>query len=194
MTSRPARLLLVLCALAAVSCAVFAARRVEPPAATSDGRFEGTWYRLEPGMKQVVQLRRGANDAWEIRFIWESRDELRIDTGWKPRVEFTVRGMAGSFELALVQPRSDAPRLVCRYRLDQDGARKSHLIEEGDVALYRAGDGRSLVWLQDPLTTKVEIPDPIAPYEADGQHEEQQRLWIFMKASNRVIEWDEIPW
>jgi hypothetical protein len=194
MTSRSARLLLALCAVAAASAAILAAGRNEVPAETSAGRFAGTWYRIEPGMKQVVQFRRGAGDAWEIRFIWETRDEFRIDTGWKPRLDFTFRGRAGSFELAFRSAPSSATRLVFHNRRDQEGMHGNHLVEEGDVALFRSGDGRILVWLQDPLATTIAVPDPIAPYEADGQRQEQQRLWVFMKAAHRLIEWDEIPW
>lgn len=166
--------------------------KLEIPPAVSAGRFEGTWYRVEAGMKQGLVLRR-VNGAWQARFYWETRDNFELDTNWESHHAFTYRGLPGTIELTSLPERSTPDRLVFRYDRQQKGANNAELHESGEVALYRAVDGRTLVWLVEPLRTVVSIPDPIAPYEA-AEPREETKVWIFMKAAERELLWDEIFW
>jgi hypothetical protein len=195
MTLRAARWGISLVAFLLAALAL-AQTRVVPPDETAAGGFEGTWYRIDPDNHQAVQFRRGPNGkGWEVRFYWQTTmDQFQIDTNWRTRTEFAFKGYPGARVLDVDQKKSTPSRILIHYHRDQDGADKSHLTEEGDVLVYRAGEGRNLVWRQEPLRTKVKISEPIAPYEEDGANTEQQRLWIFMKASRRLIPWDEIPW
>lgn len=208
MTLRPPRVarLAALCRLAAIlaACAALggpadaqapaarAAGRLEIPPPVGEGRFEGTWYRVEMGMKQGLALRR-VNGAWQARFFWETNENFSIDTRWESVHTFSYRGRPGTLELSYVADRSTPERLVFRYDRRQEGGKGSELHESGTLALYRAVDGRTLVWLIDPLRTVISIPDPIAPYEA-AEPRDETKAWIFMKAAERELQWDEIYW
>lgn len=172
-----------------------AATRTPPPAETTAGKFEGTWYRVDPENRQAVQFRRSENGrGWDLRFYWRSADGFEIDTDWASRHTFTYKGFPGVLVLNVDPKLSNESRVTVHYRRDQDGASASHLTEEGDLILYRTGDGRLLVWLQDPLKIDTTVAEPIAPYEEDGAKRDEQRLWQFGKVSKRLILWDEIPW
>ncbi len=178
-------------ALAAVAFGL-AATRVPPPP-TSDGEFEGTWYREEPGQKQMLQLRRAAgSQRWELRFVWETHEKFFADTGWQTHHEFAFKGLPGTFDLEL-DPASNNNRVLLHYSRTQAGGHDSKLVESGDTQIYRTTDGHSLAWVQ-ALHTVVNVGEPIAPYQEDGAVKDEQRVWIFMKASRRMLQWDEVPW
>lgn len=181
----------VLFAAALAALALLPGAAPAPPAPTTTGAFAGTWYRVEPGQRQMLQLRRAAT-GWEVRLRWETNEKFVVDTGFRPEVEFAFRGFPGTFRLA-VDPRSDDTRVIVRYQRRQAGARSSEFLEDGDAELYRVRDGQSLAWVQ-PVRRLVKVGEPIAPYEEDGVETRESRVWIFTKAAARLLEWDEVPW
>ena len=194
MKVRPARFALLVAASAALASAAFFALALEAPAPTTRGSFEGTWFRVEPGVKQVVQLRRAAGGkTWEFRFYWNTTEGFSFDTNWQPRTEVSFRGFGAVFETELLQDRSTDNELKLRFVRRQEAPRKSILREKGEARLYRMGDGRSLVWFQ-PLVQETVIGEPIGAYEEGPQRSTGERLWIFSKASRRLLQWDEMPW
>lgn len=202
-TRRPLRALalalLAACALAATLLppAVGPARaglpEIPPPSAA--GRFEGTWFRQEPGSKQVVWIRQaGRSKPPEVRLYWWTDQGLEFDSDWKARADFSYRGFPGLFELAVDRKASTPQLLVMRYRREQHGVRASHLVETGDVRLQRLGDmGWELAWVQDPMKSVVTVGDPVEPSQARTE-KDGNRVWVFQKASHRVLPLDEIPW
>lgn len=167
----------------------------EIPPPSSGGRFEGTWFRSEPGAKQVLWLRREARGkGYELRLYWSTDQGLEFDSGWKTRAEFTYRGFPGAFDLAIDRQASSADGLLLRYRREQEGARGSRLVETGDVRIQRMGDkGWELAWIQQPLKSVVTVAEPIEPDQARVE-KESERVWVFLKASHRILPLDEIPW
>jgi hypothetical protein len=190
---------LVACALLAMlgPAAIAPARAALPetPPPSAAGRFEGTWFRQEPGAKQVVWIRQaGKSRTLELRLYWWTDQGLEFDSGWKPRAEFSYRGFPGLFELAIDRKASSPEQLLLRYRREQHGARTSRLVETGDVRLQRTGDmGWELVWIQDPMKTVVTIGEPLEPGQ-ERTEKDGKRIWVFQKASHRVLPFDEIPW
>ncbi len=183
------------CALGAAALVTVAFTQLAPPPETAAGKFEGTWYRVDPENKQALQLRRSADGrGWDLRFYWRTGDEFEIDTNWETHHRFTYKGFPGVLDMVVDRKLSTDKRLAVHYRRDQDGANQSHMTEEGDLFIYRVADGRTLVWLQDPLKIDVKVAEPIAPYEEDGAKRAEQRMWRFSKVTRRLILWDEIPW
>lgn len=171
------------------------AARVDPPAKVDAGRFVGTWIREQPRWQQVVMLRRAqAKAPWEIRFQWEVTDEVTIDTNWKSHSEYQYRGFPGTVDLTFVRGRSNETQLWFHYRREQKGPHASSLVEEGDLTLYRSASGRHMVWLQEPLKITSTIGEPQTPEESTPVMKEEQRLWIFQKAAERMLFPDELPW
>ncbi len=191
--------LLAACALlatlgpAAIEPAHAALPEIPPPSAA--GRFEGTWFRQEPGSKQVVWIRQAEKSGpLEIRLSWWTDQGLEFDSDWKSRAEFSYRGFQGLLELAVDRKRSTPDQLLVRYRREQDGVRSSHLVETGDVRLQRVGDkGWELLWIQDPMKSVVTVAEPLEPGQ-ERTEKDGQRLWLFQKASDRLLPLDEIPW
>jgi len=171
-------------------------RRPHLPRETTAGRFEGTWFRVEPRHRMALQVRRAPGSGeWQVRLYWDTRDGFEIDTAWETVHEFNYKGYPGVLELRVDQERSTPNRLVVHYRREQDGARKSHLLQEGEAVLRRGGrNGRSLVWTIEDLHQRVTIGEPIGPYEETARDEHLFQWWIFQKEAERLVPWDEIHW
>jgi hypothetical protein len=165
-----------------------------PPGQTDRGRFEGTWVRVEPGERHGVQLRRADDGAWEVRLYWEVVGEIKIDTAWERHHDYVYNDYPGFFELDVLEEKSDDDRLIVSYRREADGRRNAHMVETGDITLYRGGvEGRTLVWIQDPLVRTVEVADALYPDEAENRTE-RRKVWLFHKQTERTIPWDEVYW
>jgi hypothetical protein len=184
-------------ALVVAALAIGPARAALPeiPPPSSAGRFEGTWFRQEPGAKQVVWIRQaGRSKPPEVRLYWWTDQGFEFDSQWKARAEIDYRGFAGHVEMNVDRKASSPDQVLVRYRREQDGIRTSHLVETGDVRLQRLGDmGWELVWIQDPLNTLVTVGEPLEPGQ-ERVEKSGQRLWVFQKASHRQLPLDEIPW
>jgi hypothetical protein len=164
------------------------------PAPTERGRFEGTWVRVQPGERHGVQLRQTEDGTWEMRLYWEVIGELEIDTAWKPHHEYVYNGHPGFFELEVLDEKSNEDRLIVSYRREAEGSRNAHMVETGDITLYRGGvEGRTLVWIQDPLVREIHVADALYPDEADSRSE-RRKVWLFHKQTQRNIPWDDVYW
>lgn len=168
--------------------------RVDPPPAASRGKFQGSYIRVEPGNKEVLQIRKNAAGQFEIRLFWKTEQGLDIDTNWQKRTDFLFKEFPGSLELEIDTARSTDEKLVVKFKREQDGTGGRHLSETTEAVLFRTGSGHSLVWLQEPLVSLTTFKDPKSFFEADGIREEGQRLWIFSKETNRIVPLDELPW
>jgi hypothetical protein len=168
--------------------------RVQVPAPTADGEFDGTWWRREPAHDQAVWLRRAASGGYEIRFYWKTDENFLVDTNWAEHTDFTFKGKPGVFEIAIDPRESTDDRLVARYLRRQQGVKDTQLLEEGELVLYRSAEGRNLVWMQERLRSHVTVAEPIAPYQEDEKLTESSRMWIFQRAAKRLLALDEIPW
>lgn len=164
------------------------------PAQTSEGRFEGTWVRIEPGERHGIQLRRGEEGRWQVRLYWYVANEIEIDTQWKSRHDYAYQEFPGFIELSVDEERSTPDKLVVNYRREADGRRGAHMVETGDITLTRGGtDGRTLAWVQDPLVRVIDVADALYPDE-QRQRTETRKVWLFHKQSERDIPWDEVYW
>ncbi len=187
------RTVLGLAALMLATVALVLAADDPPP--TTRGSFQGTWYRREPGLKQALQIRRAPSDPqhWEVRIYWVTDEGFLLDTKWQPHTEINYRGVPITFDVR-VDPESsnDDALLVTWSRRQED--KRTRYSESGDVRIYRKGEGRSLVWIQDPLVQESVVKEPIAPYEDGPQKKSLRRAWVLSKASKRLLQWDELPW
>ena len=166
----------------------------EPPARTDEGEFTGTWYRVQKGERQGLQIRRAESGGYEVSFYWWTEAGLEIDTDFAPVHEFAYKAFPGSLALEVVDERSDEGEIVLTFERRQDGSRGSQLEESGEVRLFRAVRGRHLAWVQDPLRVKVTIREPVTPREKAGVDRAEKRVWIFRKVARRMVSWTEIPW
>lgn len=164
------------------------------PAKVSAGDFEGTWFRVQRGERQALQIRRAESGAYEINFYWWTNQGFEIDTDFAQKHEFAYRAFPGSLELVVDRDATSDDELVARFERKQAGARGSLLTESGEVRIYRTGDGRKLVWLQDPMHVQITVAEPITPKETEGVARDESRKWIFRRVARRMVSWDEIPW
>lgn len=169
------------------------AAQLTPPPAVDAGSFQGTWTRREPQWKQVVMLRQ-VEGGWRLALRWEVEDGVSLDTAFQERTEFSYRGQPGSLSLSYVADRSTPQRLTFHYERRQSAERGAQLLESGDVQIYRSHEGRHLVWWQDPLRIQVKVGEPLTPDEERGVDRSEQRLWVFVKQSDRELQPDEIAW
>ncbi len=196
------RSLAVALTLAVVTSLVFAAKPgqrksvpIDPPPATDLGTFEGTWNRIVAKQQKAVLLRKAPEDGrWEIRFMWQIDRDQRLDTEWKTDTEFEYRGFPGSLHVEIDQELSNDRRIVADWRREQAGPRGSQLSEWGELVLYRAADGATLVWQHDALTRKATVAEPILPEEAEGREITEPVVEMYAKQSVRMLLWDEIYW
>lgn len=168
--------------------------RIEPPPAVNRGNFQGSWVRMEPGNKQLLQIRKNEAGQYEIRLCWKTGQGLDIDTNWHKHTDFLYQELPGFLELEIDAARSTANKLIVTFKREQDGAGGRHLSETTEAVLYRTGSGYSLAWLQEPLVSLTTFKEPKSFFEADGVREESQRLWVFLKETNRIVPLDELTW
>lgn len=168
----------------------------EVPPSTDAGTFEGTWFRVEPGQRQALQIRKSASgEGYEVRLYWWTGEDFSVDTEWRAETRYVWRAYPGLLKVEPLSAESNRDELVFLWMRDQEGTRASHLIESGTARVFRTGqDGRKLAFVIDPLIERVTVGEPIAPYEGDVRERTTKRVWIMLKVANRLVPWDEIPW
>ncbi|MDH3283595.1 MAG: hypothetical protein OEQ13_02550 [Acidobacteriota bacterium] len=171
-------------------------RPLQPPVATDEGSFAGTWSRVEGKLRMALQLRKASRrSGWELRYMWMiDRDQL-LDTAWQTLTEFEYRGYPGSLRIEIDRKRSDDARIVASWKREQHGPRGSLLTETGALVLYRTGErGERLFWQQDEVTRRATVEEPLLPEEAEGAEVTTKIQQLFVRQSVRLLHWDEIYW
>jgi hypothetical protein len=163
----------------------FGRQKLEIPGAVEDGVWDGTWYHVSRDHRVALWMRTTDDGRPELRlrYLRMGSPAEQFDTNWAGRVEYDVQGAPAEFALTLTEGDKDGLRADWFWDLQFASSGRT---EEGVVTIYRSGDGRKLVFLFDPWERRLRRGEQV-------QAIPQSMTWTFIKASKRLVLWDELP-
>jgi hypothetical protein len=160
-----------------------------PPAVPEDlverGRFHGSWVYKNRDERIALFIEA---DEGEPRVRWRYEGRRRPDafeTGWDGAASYFVEGKPASFRLDLLERGEHLMRgkLAWTYPMPRGVTKK----DEGEFVMYRSGNGRQLVLHFEGFEQTLTHP------EREPRSRVDPRVWIFVKASKRIVRWEELP-
>jgi hypothetical protein len=154
---------------------------------TTEGTFHGTWYHTSAQMKLAIFIRESESGP-EVKLDWRTPGSFRFATDWNGDARYSLRGFPGHVAFRVDKESSDANLIQGAYErvleLDDDDYRK----EGGPFRLERTVDGKSLRWSFHPYRLERKTAGKVE----SGEHEDV--FFNLNKATDRVVEFDDIPW
>jgi hypothetical protein len=153
------------------------------PEPTTEGIWDGTWAFQSVDSKMALWMRTKRSKT-ELRLRYESGiAPVGFETDWSGEAEYHAFEKPATFRIrpTLITPDRIEGTWFWDYQFRSMGR-----MEKGTFTLYRALDGRSLVFRFDT-------------YEVVETHADKTRrsdtppLWAFFKASKYHALWDELP-
>jgi len=156
------------------------------PEPTTRGSFEGSWYYVDPGYQIALFVWRDKAGALRTRYQLRSKQgaEFRTDDGGFAK--YVDRGQPA--EVLFTGGLGDGDRIRGRHERTLQSPGGTYR-ESGDFEVYRAEEGKKLVLLYPEW--KIELTDPDGRVTTTTKTDVNR---IFRKASDIVVEFDEIPW
>ncbi len=151
---------------------------------TDAGDWYGTWFYKSRDQRIVLWFRRGEHNLPEYRLHYQSLGSPEaFVTDWSGVAEYSVRGHEAVFRL---ESKSRGENLIQGTLFWDLQFTRSGRTREADVEIYRGRDGRALVmhFLKQKLTIKRKGKTAV---------DETSGAWTFLKASRRIVRWEEIP-
>ncbi|MEW5805881.1 MAG: hypothetical protein AB1756_00755 [Acidobacteriota bacterium] len=156
-------------------------RRVPPP--TEKGSFVGTWYYVDRDQQFAIFLMKEGRKV-KAKLRWEMKTGESFETDWDGECRYMYRGNEGIVHFDIANP-GNKKRLDGKW-LWQYKYGANERKEMATFNIYRAEEGLKLVWL---------MPDWQKVFR-EGDKEKKmkfQQMHILRKASERIINWEEIP-
>ena len=177
----------LLCAAVAAGGVALAQHRTAVRLAdpTDAGRFEGTWAYTNRDAKIALWLRESADGPPEVKMRYSnSATREEFETDWSGHAEYYVAGQRARFEIKLTGGDADAATGTWDWVVQfSDAGREEH----GRFTMQRGHDGRKLVLRFAEFERRRTVgPDVrVSTPEHHGM--------TFVKASKRIVLWDELP-
>ncbi len=154
------------------------------PDPTEAGSWDGTWFYTSRDARIALWMRtRDGKPQLKLEYQGMQAPEA-FETDWDSKATYYLAGQPATFEIKMT--RADANRIEATWRWEvqfEDSGR----IETGTFSIYRAGDGRSLVFKFDRLERLVRRGGAERKYEF-------KPTFSFRKMSKRTdVLWDELP-
>jgi len=154
----------------------------DPPIPTEQGVWDGTWFYVNRDAQVALWIR--SVGKIEVRLRYHSLiDTEGFETDWDGNATYAVRGRPAEFHLEITEADANTMRGNWTRNLEGDGARE----ESAKVSLYRTDDGRRLAIVFEEFLRVMHIGDR-------EMHITPSHAWTFVKASKRLVAWDEIPY
>lgn len=160
-----------------------AAVRLATP--TDEGRFEGTWAYVNRDAKMAIWLRDTEDGPPEIKYRYlntTSREEFETD--WSGRAEYYVSGQRALFEIALTGGDRNRASGTWTWVVQFTNSGRE---ERGHFTMYRGADGRRLVLHFDEFERSMRRAEDVRTSSP------KDHGMTFVKASKRLVLWDELP-
>jgi len=153
------------------------------PDPSDEGNWDGTWSYQSTAMKMALWLRT-RNGTTELKLKYESLHRPNtFETDWNGDATYYVGEQPATFRMHRIG--GDANRIQGTWFWESQSG-NSPRVENGKFTLFRALDGRTLVFRFDEfeLTTTR---------RGQAYRSQIPPVWTFVKASKRQALWDEIP-
>lgn len=161
-------------------------RAAEPglPVRTDAGVWDGTWYYVHRDGRMAIWIRRGKDDKPEVKLQYQSLTAPEaFETDWNGKANYYLAGQPATFEVALEERTDTTIRGTWKWDVQFEDSGRT---EAGAFTFYRASDGRQLVLKFDRWERIIRRRDQVKRYS-------RPPAWTFVKASKRLVLWDEIP-
>ena len=159
---------------------------VENPEPTGEGRFDGTWYYVDPSFKIALFFEHDKHGLLTMRYQVRPRNGAEFQTNAKGVAEYLEQGLPVRVRFT-GKPNQREDLITGHYERTVDMP-KGRLIEGGDYKMFRSAKGKNLV-LQYPVYTFE-----TKPTGGRATSKTQKSLMrIYRKASEIVLDFDEIP-
>jgi len=158
--------------------------KLEIPGSTNEGNWDGTWVYTSRDYRAALWMRSNEGGLPEYRIhVMRTGPQEQFVTDWQGQATYDVKGAPGKFSLTLDY--GDADQLAGRVFWNLEFA-DSGRTDEGNVAIYRTGDGRYLVLHFRDCERKIRRG-------AETRSMPFDQIWSFRKVSKRLVTWDELP-
>jgi hypothetical protein len=157
---------------------------VDLPPRTSAGVWDGTWSYMYRDGRYAVWLRTvDGKPELRLQFLSTSSPEA-FETDWDGRAVYYLAGQPATFEIKLTEADKDHLAGTWNWGVEfPDSSRH----EKGTFEMYRSADGRQLVVNFHDLERVTRRGERKETFSAAP-------VWIFRKASKRLVLWDELGW
>lgn len=153
------------------------------PAKTEEGIFTGTWYYIDREKRFAFFIKE--EDGYNLLKIrWKMRGGEEFETDWNGKCQYMYKGYEGKANLVISNP-GDKNELKGEWEWTYSTDTITR-IERSKFTLYRAEDGRKLVWMLPDFERVIQNGDQSKKYSYEDLH-------IFRKASDRIVDWEDIP-
>ncbi len=153
------------------------------PVPTSEGTFMGTWFYVDRDMRFAIYFREEEGKI-QAKLRWEIYHSEMFETDWDGKCTYMYEGNEGNVHLDIANPENkDQLEGKWSWRL---GSGTGERIEEGTFTIYRSEKGLKLAWIMPDWSQRFKSGEKEKKYKYEQMH-------ILRKASNRLIQWDEIP-
>jgi len=162
----------------------FGRSRVVPVERTDRGFWQGAWFYSNRDMRMVLWLRdeEGTISA-RLQLVTNTIPPESFETDWDGAGSYNLQRGKGTFRLELASADENTITGTWKWDLDLiDSAR----LENGHFTMYRGGDGRMLVMNFDEF-------ERVYRRGSKYEHYPSKHTMTFRKISNRLVQWDEIP-
>lgn len=155
---------------------------VRVPERTDAGLWDGTWMYTSRDNRIVLWFRTEGGKP-QVKLQYQSLASAEaFETDWSGKAVYYLSGEPATFDIALTRRDANTVRGTWNWKVEFTDSGRT---EKGAFTLYRAGDGRQLVFKFDNLERIVRRRDQVKHYPMDTS-------WTFTKASKRLVLWDEV--
>jgi hypothetical protein len=154
---------------------------VPPP--TEEGEWNGTWVYTSRDLRAALWIRGGPGSP-EIKLrLLRNADAESFETDWTGHAAYEHRGRAGRVALDVDERDPNAIRGRWSWELGDEAGSRSEIAR---LEFHRTADGRLLVMNFEGYAVALR----------SGSRErriETPNAWTFVKASRRLVRWEELP-
>jgi hypothetical protein len=153
------------------------------PTKTEEGTFAGTWYYIDRDKRFVffIEEEKGKN---KIKIRWKSREGEEFETGMDGKCQYMYKGYEGKVTLKISNPK-DKNELKGEWEWIYTADTMTR-IERSTFTIYRAEDGRKLVWMLSDFERIIQSGEQSKKYGYEDMH-------ILRKVSDRIVDWEYLP-
>lgn len=159
-------------------------QRLVFPERTDAGRWHGTWAFASRQDRFAMWMRENDDGVPEVKIRWQDTGTpAGFETDWSTRAEYDTRSSHGTFAIEWEERGQNLLRGTMTWRVEGDGWSRERT---GAVRVYRAGVGRAVVLAFDEVSETRRRGDGERSYD-------YPQVWTFLKASKRLVRWEELP-
>ena len=157
---------------------------VQIPDRTEDGSWDGTWYYVNRDERMALWIRT-VDDLPQVKFQYFGGPRTeQFETDWEGKASYRNRGDSGSYTFQTIT--RDANVISGRLTWEFGSGALSRK-DDGDVTIFRVGDGRRLALVfEEGYERRIKSDDRVTILP-------RHQVWSFSKASRRLVLWDELP-